>query len=390
MTEPPTTIADRAESAPLRRPLDLPAFALPPLTGLWRQQGPVERGTTAAEPVVAARPAARPTNTHDHGHHPDHGHVHGSCGHHHPNAHDHSHLAGCSHGLLDHHHDYSHLVARSRTRRMLYVALAIQLTFLAIELVGGVVFHSIALLSDAMHMCADAGAIALALVAARLAARPASPRRTFGFARAEVLAALVNGGTLVLASLWIVFESLRRMVTPQAVHGGGMMEIAALAVLANVVTALVLMRADRHNLNVRATLSHTMLDAMSALVVLGGGAVIISGGPTWIDPVAGIAIATVSIRGIWSVLRTSTDLLLDAVPEHLDVATITTAMLEHPNVHAIRRLHVWPVGQHEQALSAHVVSAADGCVEQTVGSLTDLIGSRFGIHHVTLQVVPSG
>jgi cobalt-zinc-cadmium efflux system protein len=273
---------------------------------------------------------------------------------------------------------------------MLQAAFVVQAAFLVTEVIGGLSFNSLALLSDAAHMLADVGAIGLALFAASLAKRPATAKRTYGFARAEVLAALANATMLLAASAWIIVEAVHRFSAPQVVQGDGVAVVAGIGIAANLVTAGFLMRADRTNLNVRATLVHSLIDATSCAAVLISGAVIAATGFHRIDSVASLLIAVMAISGTWTVFTAALNLLLDAAPSSCDADDVRAALAAHASVDAVSEVRVWSIGQREVAVSAHVV-AHDGTAV-TSGLIQDLrheLQRRFGVSHATLQVVAS-
>jgi cobalt-zinc-cadmium efflux system protein len=273
---------------------------------------------------------------------------------------------------------------------MLRAAFVVQLAFLVIEVVGGLSFNSLALLSDAAHMLADVGAIGLALFAAALAKRPATAGRTYGFARAEVLAALANSTTLLLASVWIIVEAVQRFAAPQAVGGNGVAIVAALGIAANLVTAGFLMRADRENLNVRATLIHSLIDAMSCGAVLLSGVLIAATGVRQIDSVASLLIAFMAITGTWGVFKSAMNLLLDAAPASCDGDAVRAALMAHPAVAEVDDVRVWSIGQREVAVSAHLRAAPGASIDaRLVDSLRRELEHRFGVTHATLQLLPA-
>lgn len=228
-----------------------------------------------------------------------------ACSDNHAHVHDHHHgHSACdhAHGILDGHtHDYSHLAVGAKNRSILRVALVIQALFLIVEVAGGFAFNSLALLSDAAHMLADVAAIALALAAAHLA--QGRPKNADGHSRTEMVAASINGYALLIATAVIAFEGLRRLLDPPEVIAGGTMVIAILGLLANVATALVLMRADQGNVNIRATLAHTITDAISSVGVIAAAALIAVTGAHVLDPIVSLLLALVIGRMAWKITR---------------------------------------------------------------------------------------
>lgn len=395
-----------APAAPARRPvvtLALPRF------DLARPGATVAAAATVQPPPPAAPPRVTPTppveavvpraagavdtHAHAHGHGHAHGHAHAHS--HEPRrSHGHGHAHGgaaCdgSHGLFDaHHHDWSHLAMQPRSRRMLTLALALQLAFLVVEVVGGIVTNSLALLGDAAHMLADVGALSLALLAANLAARAIDARRTWGIPRAEVLAALVNSITLVLSCAWIAYEAIRRLVEPEQVAGPGLVAVAAAGLVANLVGAWLLAQADRENVNIRAAMAHLLVDAASSVGVIVAGIVIALGGPVLVDTAASLLIAVVAVRGTWPVLRAALDSLVDAAPAGVDATDVVRVLSAAPAVTGVHDVHVWEPGPRRIAATAHVL--VDPAVD-VGGAIVDLRGvlvRELGIDHVTLQVAP--
>lgn len=295
------------------------------------------------------------------------------------------------HGTHDHAHDHGHghgLAPDPRNRRALIQGLLVTVAFLVAEVIGGIVFSSLALLSDAVHMLTDAGALGLALFAIALARRPPTQTRSYGYARAEILAALINASTLIAASVFIIIEATQRLREPVAVNGSGVMLIAVLGLGANLFVAYLLLRADRSNLNVRAALAHALADAASSVGVIAAGAIIALTGYNRVDSLASYVIAALVLYGSWQLVRESTDILLDAVPAGMDTARVAEAMLQLKAVTEVHDLHIWTLGPGTPALSAHVRVTAASDTEQERARLRSLLQEQFGITHTTLQLSP--
>jgi len=258
--------------------------------------------------------------------------------------------------------------------------------FLFAEVIGGVAFNSVALLSDAAHMLMDVGALALALVAAEFAARPASNRRTYGFGRVETLAALFNAATLIGASVWIIYEATNRLINPVIVDGGGVAVIAFLGLVANGAATWLLTRADRTNINVRAAMMHSLMDALSSVGVLIAGGVIALTGFAAIDPLASYLIAALSIAGTVGIVKSATNSLLDAAPDTKDAAHVGAALAQHPMVTQAHDVHVWTIGTNQHAATAHVLVRPDQDIGDMIEELSGLLRTNVGLQHVTLQV----
>ncbi len=285
-------------------------------------------------------------------------------------------------------HDWSHLAMQPRSRRMLKLALAVQFAFLIAEVVRGILTNSVALLGDAAHMRADVGALALALLAADLAARAVDSRRTWGMPRAEVLAAAFNSATLVLSCIWIAYEAVHRLMEPEEIKGAGLIAIAVAGLVANLVGAWLLARADRENVNVRAAMLHLLVDAASSVGVIVAGIVIALGGPVVIDTIASLLIAYVAVRGTWPVLRASLDSIVDAAPDGVDADAVVRVLRTAPAVVEVHDVHVWEPGPRRIAATAHVLVAPTADVGSAIAELRSLLRRELGIDHATLQVAP--
>ena len=277
--------------------------------------------------------------------------------------------------------------ARSASdRRALAAALALVLGFAGVEAVGGLVADSLALLADAAHMLADSFSLGLALGASWLAGRPATPERTFGYRRAEILAALANGALLVVLAAWIVVEAVRRLGSPAEVEGGTMLVIGTVGLVVNVVAARILWRAGGESLNVRAALRHVLADLLGSVGVLVAAVLILVAGWERADPIVSIAIALLVLASAWGVLRDASGILLEAAPAGLDVAQLGNAMAGHPGVVGVHDLHVWTITSGFPSLSAHVVVEPGADCHEIRAELEGLLRERFALDHTTLQV----
>jgi cobalt-zinc-cadmium efflux system protein len=269
---------------------------------------------------------------------------------------------------------------------LLAIALALIVALLAAELAAGLVAHSLALLADAGHMLTDAGALAFAVVAATLAARPARGRWTFGFGRVEILAAQTNGLTLLLAAIWIVYGAARRLVDPPDVHGGIVLVVALAGIAVNLVATLVLSRAGRTSLNVRGAFIHVATDvAAFAGTALAGGLVLATGWNRF-DPIAGLCVAALMIRSSGALLRDSGRIFLEQSPVEIDPEAVAQALAAEEEVVDVHDLHVWTVTSGFPALAAHVLVEPDSDCHGARRRLEQLLHDRFGLRHTTLQV----
>ena len=280
-------------------------------------------------------------------------------------------------------HEHSH---RAQDRRSLSIALALIAAFMAGEVAAALVAGSLALLADAGHMLTDAAALAAALVASRLAARPARGQWTFGLGRVEILAAQANGVTLLVVAALIVYTAVRRLVSPPVVHGGIVLAVALAGVGVNLAATLVLSRADRSSLNVRGAFLHVATDlAAFAGTALAGGLVLATGWSRF-DPIAGLLVASLMVRSSWSLLRESGRVFLEASPTGIDPDAVARALAEDEDVVEVHDLHVWTVTSGFPALAAHVLVSPDTDCHGARRRLQRLLDDRFGLHHSTLQV----
>ena len=281
-------------------------------------------------------------------------------------------------------HDHDH--ARTASRRALAVALVLTASYTVVEVVGGLVAGSLALLADAVHMLSDNVALALALVAAWLATKPATPERTYGYKRAEVLAALANGVMLVALAIWIFVEAVMRLRDPGDVLGGWMLVIALLGIVVNVAAGVVLSRARSHSLNVEAAFRHVFADLLGSFGVAVAAVVILATGWVEADPLVSILIGVLVLASTWSILRDSTAILLESTPRGIDADALGQRLASAPGVVEVHDLHVWTITSGFPALSAHVlVSPGEDCHGRR-RELELLLRDEFAIEHTTLQV----
>jgi cobalt-zinc-cadmium efflux system protein len=283
-------------------------------------------------------------------------------------------------------HHHHHAPSADADRRWLAIALALIAGFMVVEIAGGLLASSLALLSDAAHMLTDAGAIALALVAARLAARPAAGRFTFGLGRAEILSAQVNGAALLVLAGVIAIEAIRRLFEPPDVDGAFVVVVGIVGAAVNVAAAWALGRAERNSLNVEGARQHVLTDLYASLGAALAGAVVLLTGFDRADGIAALFVSLLMLRSGWALLRDSANVLLEAAPKGMDPDAVGRAMAGEPGVVEVHDLHVWEVTSGFPALAAHVlVKPGDDC-HAVRRRLQGVLGDRFGIAHVTLQV----
>jgi len=282
------------------------------------------------------------------------------------------------------HHDHDHRLATDR--RALTVALVLVVGLMAGEIVAGMIGHSLALLADAGHMLTDAAALAFALIASAMAARPAAGRWTFGYSRLEILAAQANGITLGLLALWIVWSAVHRLVDPRDVHGGLVLVVALGGALVSLVASAVLARASKDSLNVRAAFVHVATDVAAFGGTALAGGLILATGWNRLDPIASLAVAALMIWSSVQLLRESTAIFLERAPEDADPEAIGQALVAEADVVEVHDLHIWTVTSGFPALSAHVLVAPDADCHAARRRLERTLADRFGLSHTTLQV----
>jgi cobalt-zinc-cadmium efflux system protein len=287
-----------------------------------------------------------------------------------------------SHGHGHHHH----AVGAETAVRPLGIALALIVAFMAAEVVLGVVAHSLALLSDAAHMLVDAAALGMSVWAARLALRPAEGRMTFGFRRAEILAAQANAITLLVLGFAIVVEALRRLDAPPHVRGPLVVGTAVAGAAVNVLALRQVARANRSNLNVEGSFRHLLTDLYAFAGTAVAGLVVWVTGFDRADPIASLLVAGFMVLTAWPLLRASGSILLEAAPEGLLPDEIGSALRGHPGVTDVHDLHVWEISSGFPALSAHVLVGREEDCHRIRRDLEALLGERYGIDHTTLQV----
>lgn len=305
-------------------------------------------------------------------------------------VHLHGHDGHGSHDGHDHARPGADARSRAGERRGLILALVATLVIFVAEVVGGWLSNSLALLADAGHMFSDAAALVLAFAALSFATRPATARKTYGWYRLEILAALLNGVVLVVISLGIAWEAWRRVMAPPEVETGLMLGVAIVGLLANGFGLFFLHGHHHHSVNVRGAYLHVLGDLLSSVGVVIGGVVMWLTGAFWIDPVLSALIAVVITAGAWRLLRESVDVLLEATPAGIDYEEVARSICEVDGIEGVHDLHIWSLTSGMHALSCHVEVKQERLIE--VGVLLDavrqVLGERFAIDHTTVQVEP--
>ncbi len=296
-------------------------------------------------------------------------------------GHDHD-ATGDAHGTGSH----SHAITADSDSRWLIVALLINLGFMVVEVVVGLIANSLALLSDAAHMLTDAGAIGLALIALRLAQRPAKAAYTFGLKRGEILSAQINGVTLLVLAALIAVPAVGRMINPPDVDGTFVLVTGLIGALVNGAAAWALSKAARDSLNVQGAFLHNLFDLFSSLAAALAGLLVVVAGFQTADGLAALAVAALMLYGGWGLVRDSGRILLEGAPRGVDPRQVGEAMAALPGIVEVHDLHVWEVTSGFPALAAHVLVRPGEDCHARRRELQSMIGARFQIEHTTLQV----
>jgi cobalt-zinc-cadmium efflux system protein len=281
---------------------------------------------------------------------------------------------------------HGHGVAARADRRWLTIGLALITAFMAVEVVIGVLARSLALLSDAAHMLTDAASIVLALVAMRLAARPARGAYTYGLKRAEILSAQANGVTLLVLSVWLTYESIRRLIAPPQVAGGPVVITAVVGIAVNVAVAWSISRANRASLNVQGAFQHILTDLFGFVATAIAGVVVLLTGFTRADAIASLVVVGLMVRAGAGLVRESARIFLEAAPAGLDPDSLADRLLILPQVTEVHDLHVWQITSGQPALSAHVLVEPDSDGHALRRELERVLATDYAITHTTLQV----
>ncbi|MFJ7772096.1 cation diffusion facilitator family transporter [Streptomyces sp. NPDC097107] len=299
-------------------------------------------------------------------------------------GHDHGHAHGAQAGGT----------ATAAYRGRLRVALAITLFVMVVEIVGGVLADSLALIADAAHMATDALGLGMALLAIHFANRPPSDRRTFGFARAEILAALANCLLLLGVGGYVLYEAIERFITPAGTAGGLTVVFGAIGLVANMVSLTLLMRGQKESLNVRGAFLEVAADALGSLAVIVSALVILATGWQPADPIASLVIGLMIVPRTWRLLRETLDVLLEAAPKGVDIAEVRAHILALNGVEDVHDLHAWTITSGMPVLSAHVVVSGEALStighEKMLHELQGCLGDHFDVEHCTFQLEPGG
>ena len=290
---------------------------------------------------------------------------------------------------MTHSHSHTHLgdVARQTTAR-LGLSLILTLAFVFIESAAGILGNSLALLTDAAHNLTDVIALGLSWYAIRITTRPANGRKTYGYHRAGILVALLNSTTLVLISLGIFYEAYRRFTNPPEVESGILIGVGTVAVVINLVTALLVRKGSEHDLNIRAAFLHLMGDVLSTIGAVIAGVLIHCTGANWLDPLVSVLIGFLILYNAWRILRDAVDILLEAAPRDVDTQRLARDVLQVGGVLGIHDLHVWSLTENLRTMSAHILT---GDLSISMGAdiqrrINEIVYHRYNIAHATLQL----
>lgn len=282
-----------------------------------------------------------------------------------------------------HHHGPS-----AGNRRRLALTLVLAASYMLAEAVGGWLTGSLALLADAGHMLSDAAALGLSLFAIWIAQRPPNPRRTWGYHRTEILAALANGAALVAISVWVVIEAVERFRNPPEVDAPLMMAIAVGGLVVNLTGLAILSGGRNESLNVRGAWLHVLTDALGSVQAIAAGVLIWAWGWNWADPVASVLIALLVVWSAWNLLKETVGVLMEGTPAHIDLDEVRNTLARLPGVCGVHDLHVWTITSGMEALSAHLVVVEETSTTVLLRQVQASLHDRFGIHHATVQIEP--
>lgn len=284
-----------------------------------------------------------------------------------------------------HGHDHSHAVVTEGNAKKLTIALTLTITFLMIEVTAGLMTQSLALLSDAAHMFTDAAALAIALVALRIAKRPADNKRTFGYQRFEILAALFNALMLFIVAIYILFEAYLRFSQPPEIQSLGMLIVAIIGLVINLISMTILMSSAKESLNVKGAYLEVLSDAIGSVGVIVGAIVIYYTNWYWVDTLIAVAIGFWVLPRTWILLKQSINILLEGVPEEIDIEQLRSDLLALEGVENIHQLKVWAITSQNIHLTVHLL-APNTDRKQLHHAAIEMLSHTYGIAEITLQI----
>ncbi len=301
-------------------------------------------------------------------------------------SHDHHHRHG--HDEHDHAHGHSHApaVTGGNEKRVLG-AMLLTAGFMLVEIIGGVLSGSLALIADAGHMATDAAALALAFIAFRLAARPANPSQSYGYHRAETLAAFVNAIAMIALVAWIIYEAVMRFFEPHPILGGMMLWVAAGGLAVNMISFALLHSGDRHNLNMQGAAIHVLGDLLGSVAAIVAAIVIIVTGWTPIDPVLSVFVALIILRSAFALAKQSGHILMEGTPPNLDLEKVRTDIMAHvAGVEDIHHMHAWSLTATRNVITLHARICENASGDNILAAIQERLAHEFGIGHATIQI----
>lgn len=292
-------------------------------------------------------------------------------------------------GSGHHHHHHHHF---DTTSQKLFWAVAINVLLTVVQLVGGLLSGSLALIADALHNFSDAGALLIAAFARRIAKKPATGKMTFGYKRAEILGALINSSTLLLIGFYLIYEATTRFLDPQPVQGWTIIWVAGVALLVDLVTALLTYKGAKKNINIRAAFIHNLSDAMASVVVIIAGLFILWFEVYWIDLVATFLISAYIIFHAFALIKQCVSILMQSAPEGIDLDEVRTQLLEEVEIEDLHHIHLWQLDDQSVHFEGHVVVKESELpnIESIKSSIRSILSQKFEISHSTLEIeIPS-
>jgi cobalt-zinc-cadmium efflux system protein len=285
-----------------------------------------------------------------------------------------------------HSHGGSAGTAAGRHKSRLAMAFGLTFSFMLAEVIGGLWTGSLALLADAAHMLTDAGGLALALVAIRFAEKPATPQRTFGYVRMEILSALANAVVLLLLTIYILYEAYQRFLEPSPILGGPMLAVAVVGLIVNLISMKLLAGGSSESLNVKGAYFEVLSDMLGSLGVIIAAVIVMATGWTLADPIVGAGIGLFIVPRTWILLKQAVHILMEGTPPNVDIALLEKSLLALPGVSVIHDLHVWTLTSGLDAMSAHIVIADMTEARATLVAANRLLADEFGLKHTTIQI----
>ncbi len=279
---------------------------------------------------------------------------------------------------------------RRRGRRALIIVVILTALFMVVECIGGLITGSLALMADAGHMLTDVAALSLSLFAIWFSTRPATEKKSFGFHRTEILAALVNGVAIIVIAVMIFIEAIHRIGEPPEIRTGPMLVVASIGLVVNLIAAWLLHRESSHSLNLKGAFLHVIGDLLGSVGAIAAAVIMMTTGFYLADPLVSFFVALLIVFSAMKLIRQSVDILLEGVPPHLDVEEIRTALMEIKGVTAVHDLHVWTITSGFDSLTAHLIIEDGAAHQQVLEASHEMLTTRFGLDHSTLQLEHQG